>query len=109
MSLDKSLYHDRLHVFFLVIFPSPFSPHPPFFPVSFADYFNFQIKVPTMIIHGEKDDIAYPQGSRELEGLLSSSTSKRLKVYDGLLHEVLNHKAHFESIMADLQAFWDSP
>lgn len=68
-----------------------------------------QVKVPTMIIHGGKDDICYPEGSQEMEKLLTSCPDKTIKIYDDLLHEVLNHKESFQVVLADLQAFWDSP
>lgn len=68
-----------------------------------------EVKVPTMIIHGGKDDICYPEGSQEMEKLLTSCPDKTIKIYDDLLHEVLNHKESFQVVLADLQAFWDSP
>eukprot|EP00904_Undaria_pinnatifida_P006210 jgi/Undpi1/2719/HiC_scaffold_14.g06097.m1 len=59
-----------------------------------------KVTVPTLLVHGAEDDIAYPKGSESMKELLTSSTNVDCQVYDGVLHEVLNHKEHFQPIVA---------
>ncbi|CAM9268523.1 unnamed protein product [Chrysoparadoxa australica] len=46
------------------------------------------LRYPLLMIHGEDDDICYPSGAHEYLDSVGS-TQKSLKVYPGLLHEVL--------------------
>ena len=48
-----------------------------------------KISLPIRIMHGSKDDMTAPEGSELLHGLVGSQ-DKELKIYDGLMHEILN-------------------
>jgi len=48
-----------------------------------------KIEVPLLILHGEEDRIAMPEGSKKLYGDISSS-DKTLKVYPELYHELIH-------------------
>lgn len=39
-----------------------------------------QVSVPTLLVHGSEDDIAYAKGSEEMKGLLIGSPSVKLEV-----------------------------
>lgn len=43
-------------------------------------FVHWQLRVPTRLIHGGKDDIAYPKGSEQMMDLLKSCPDKELKV-----------------------------
>lgn len=47
------------------------------------------ITLPIRIMHGSKDDMTAPAGSERLFNKVSSA-DKELKIYDGLMHEILN-------------------
>ncbi len=47
------------------------------------------ITVPLLILHGTDDQVTEPEGSREL-AVRAQSTDKVLRVYDGMLHDLLN-------------------
>jgi acylglycerol lipase len=51
------------------------------------------IKLPLLVLHGEADQLANPQGSRILFER-ASSTDKTLKLYPGFYHEILNEPQH---------------
>ena len=52
-----------------------------------SDFTN--LKLPLLIMHGGKDKLTNPEGSKDLY-LLSKSTDKELKIYDEMYHEILN-------------------
>lgn len=59
-----------------------------------------EIQIPVLMLLGEADPIADPGRSREVFDRLGS-TDKRLEVYDGFLHEVLNEVGR-ERVVRDL-------
>ncbi|HLZ70541.1 MAG TPA: lysophospholipase [Dehalococcoidia bacterium] len=63
------------------------------------------IAVPLLIVHGTADELANPDGSRQLYAR-ASSTDKRLRLYDGLAHEVLNEPEKDE-VIAELCGWLD--
>ncbi len=61
--------------------------------------------LPVLMFHGSDDPIADVEGARDLfEGL--ASTDKRLRVYDGLLHETMNEPEQ-DRVLDDLVAWLD--
>ena len=62
-----------------------------------------RIDVPLLIMHGEQDALASPEGSRWLYEHVSS-TDRTLKIYDGLYHEILNEPER-EQVLADMDAW----
>lgn len=58
------------------------------------------VKVPLLLLHGERDQVTPPDGSRELHGLASSS-DKTLKLYPELVHDLL-HEPEKASVMKDI-------
>lgn len=64
-----------------------------------------RISVPLLVMHGGDDQIAPVSGSNELYAQVSSS-DKRLKIYDGLYHEILN-EVEREAVKADIVAWMD--
>eukprot|EP00752_Nemacystus_decipiens_P012404 g10991.t1 len=65
-----------------------------------------KVTVPTHLMHGADDDIAYPSGSEEMKSLLTSSSDVDLQVYDGVRHEVLKHTDAFPRAVAALDKHW---
>jgi alpha-beta hydrolase superfamily lysophospholipase len=59
-----------------------------------------EIEIPMLILHGECDGLALPDGSRMLYEKIGSR-DKRLIVYDGLYHEVYNEPEQ-EQVMTDV-------
>ncbi len=47
-----------------------------------------EFATPLLIMHGGKDAVTFPQGSREFTGLVSGDCT--LKIWDGLYHEIHN-------------------
>lgn len=64
-----------------------------------------QLKLPWLVIHGEQDEIAPPDGSRVLFGLLGAA-DKKLVVYPGARHEVHNEREPDRTAMLNLIAEW---
>jgi lysophospholipase len=64
-----------------------------------------QLKLPWLVIHGEQDEIAPPEGSRVLFGLLGA-VDKKLVVYPGARHEVHNEREPDRTAMLNLIADW---
>ncbi|MFQ5592682.1 MAG: alpha/beta hydrolase, partial [Anaerolineae bacterium] len=59
-----------------------------------------KITVPILIMHAGADQLADPEGSRQIyEGV--SSTDKTLKIYDGLYHEIFNEPEKAQ-VLADV-------
>lgn len=64
------------------------------------------IKLPILIMHGEKDGLAAVDGSRALHAGVGSR-DKTLKVYDGLFHEIFNEPER-DRVIADMIAWLDA-
>ena len=47
------------------------------------------LTLPLLVMHGEKDKLTNPEGSK-LVNELAGSSDKTLKIYDGLFHEIFN-------------------
>lgn len=58
------------------------------------------VKVPLLILHGERDQVTNPDGSRELYGL-AASTDKTLKLYPELVHDLL-HEPEKKVVIDDI-------
>jgi alpha-beta hydrolase superfamily lysophospholipase len=63
------------------------------------------IRLPTLIVHGEHDEIAPARGSQVLYDALGSS-DKTLKIYPGLRHEVHNERAADRAMFVELVVGW---
>jgi alpha-beta hydrolase superfamily lysophospholipase len=63
------------------------------------------VKVPLLVLHGEDDPIAPPQGSRGFSAGLVSPGSD-LRIYPGLRHEIFN-EPEAESVYADVVTWLD--
>ncbi|MFK7975278.1 MAG: lysophospholipase [Halioglobus sp.] len=64
-----------------------------------------EIQVPMLVLHGEQDTMAAPEGSRFLERALGS-TDKTVKLYPDLYHEILNEPEQAE-VMNDILRWCD--
>jgi len=62
-----------------------------------------QFRLPLLIIHGTKDTVTRPEGSKEFYDR-ASSADKTLKLYDGYFHDPLNDIGK-EAVMADIRAW----
>jgi alpha-beta hydrolase superfamily lysophospholipase len=62
-----------------------------------------QFKLPLLIIHGTKDTVTRPEGSKEFYER-ASSPDKTLKLYDGYFHDPLNDVGK-EAVIADIKAW----
>ncbi len=60
-------------------------------------------KLPLLIIHGTKDTVTRPEGSKEFYER-ASSADKTLKLYEGYFHDPLNDLGK-ETVMADIRAW----
>ncbi len=58
------------------------------------------LKVPMLILHGEKDEVTSPEGSRELHER-AASTEKTLKLYPELVHDLM-HEPERAQVMEDV-------
>ena len=58
---------------------------------------------PLLVMHGSEDQLADPEGSRQLYAR-AGSPDKTLKIYDGLYHEILNEPEQQE-VMSDIAAW----
>lgn len=56
-----------------------------------------EIDVPLLILHGERDQVTSPEGSKELHGLAAAS-DKTLKLYPNLVHDLLHEPEKAEVI-----------
>lgn len=65
-----------------------------------------EIRIPILILHGEKDVLAAPSGSRELYDNVSSD-DKTLTVYPGLFHEIFNEPEQ-ETVLADVSSWLEA-
>lgn len=64
-----------------------------------------EIRIPLLLLHGERDRLTSPEGSKLLHGLVSS-TDKTLKHYPGLYHEIFNEPEQLE-VLTDVLAWLD--
>lgn len=64
------------------------------------------IKVPLLVLHGEKDEVTPPEGSKTLVGL-AASQDKTLKLYPNLVHDLV-HEPEKQQVIADIQAWIDA-
>ena len=64
---------------------------------------RLEIRLPTLFLLGGADPIAQPERGRQVFERLGSE-DKRLMVYDGLFHEVLN-EVERERVLRDLLAW----
>jgi alpha-beta hydrolase superfamily lysophospholipase len=62
-----------------------------------------QFKLPLLIIHGTRDTVTRPEGSKEFYER-AGSADKTLKLYDGYFHDPLNDVGK-EAVMADIRAW----
>jgi alpha-beta hydrolase superfamily lysophospholipase len=62
-----------------------------------------QFKLPVLIIHGTKDTVTRPEGSKEFYER-AGSADKTLKLYEGYFHDPLNDVGK-EPVMADIRAW----
>lgn len=60
----------------------------------------YRVTVPFLVLHGTSDDLTDPKGSQRLFDE-ASSTDKSIKLYPGLLHDLLIEPERVE-IMADI-------
>lgn len=63
------------------------------------------IKLPMLILHGARDGLTSPEGSRMLHEHIGS-TDKKLIIYEGLFHEVYNEPEQ-EAVMTDVAGWLD--
>lgn len=59
-----------------------------------------EVKVPLLILHGERDQITPLEGSKELHGL-AASMDKTLKLYPELVHDLL-HEPEKAQVISDI-------
>jgi alpha-beta hydrolase superfamily lysophospholipase len=64
------------------------------------------LTLPVLIMHGEKDKLTNPEGSK-LVDKLAGSTDKTLKIYPELFHEIFNEPEQ-DQVLSDLTA-WLEP
>jgi alpha-beta hydrolase superfamily lysophospholipase len=64
-----------------------------------------QIKLPVLMVHGGGDLVAEPEGASDVFASIGSA-DKRIEVYDGLFHEVLNEPERGR-VLDDIVAWLD--
>ena len=64
------------------------------------------VDVPFITLHGDKDVLTNPQGSRELFQK-AKATDKTFKLYPGLYHDLL-HEPEKDQVYADILAWLNS-
>jgi len=65
-----------------------------------------QVKLPFLVMHGTKDKLTNPEGSKELNAR-AGSTDKTLKIYEGLSHDLL-HEPEKAQVLSDLTSWLDA-
>ena len=88
---DPLVSHEKLSAQFLVAMTASMD--------ECKDHAN-RIKLPLLVMHGEKDVITSPNGSKLLIESVSSG-DKALKIYNGLFHEIFNEPEK-EQIFAEM-------
>jgi len=61
--------------------------------------------VPTLVLHGSEDRLAYVSGARELAA--AAPDLRALRVYDGLAHEI-HHEPEQDRVFADVRGWIDA-
>ncbi len=64
------------------------------------------VSMPVLALHGTRDSLTAPSGSRELIKA-ASSTDKTLRIYEGLFHDLLHEPKH-DVVEADIVAWLDA-
>ncbi len=65
-----------------------------------------EIRIPVLVMHGEKDSLTAPSGSQEFFEN-ASCDDKTLKIYPGLFHEIFNEPEK-ETVLADMSAWLEA-
>jgi alpha-beta hydrolase superfamily lysophospholipase len=65
-----------------------------------------KVKVPLLALHGEKDKVTDPEGSKELVER-ASTKDKTLKIFPGLVHDLL-HEPEKETVMSTIETWVDA-
>ena len=65
-----------------------------------------EIRIPLILLHGEKDLLTAPSGSQEMFDTVSSD-DKTLKIYPGLFHEIFNEPEK-ETVLSDMSAWLEA-
>ena len=58
------------------------------------------LTLPLLVMHGEKDKLTNPEGSKLVDEL-AGSTDKTLTIYPGLFHEIFNEPEQ-DQVLSDL-------
>jgi alpha-beta hydrolase superfamily lysophospholipase len=66
-----------------------------------------QIKYPFFVAHGVEDSIIKREGSQLLYDKALQAKDKKIIMYDGLVHEILNEPEK-DKVMQDLVNWYDS-
>ncbi len=64
-----------------------------------------EFRLPLLLMHGEKDRVTYPSGSREFAGLVPGPVA--LKIWEGCFHEIHNEPGKAE-VLAAMVAWMDA-
>jgi alpha-beta hydrolase superfamily lysophospholipase len=64
------------------------------------------VKVPLLVLHGEKDEVTDPEGSKELVKR-ASSKDKTLKIFPGLVHDLV-HEPEKAIVMGEIEKWVDA-
>ena len=65
-----------------------------------------KITLPVLIVQGSADRLVDPDGARMLHDTVGS-VDKRIKIYDGLYHEVFNEPEH-DQVLGDVEAWLEA-
>jgi len=65
-----------------------------------------EIRIPLILLHGEKDVLTAPSGSQEMFDNVSSD-DKTLKIYPGLFHEIFNEPEK-ETVLLEMSAWLEA-
>ena len=65
-----------------------------------------EIRIPVIFLHGEKDVLTAPSGSREMFNNVSSD-DKTLKIYPGLFHEIFNEPEK-DTVLSEMSAWLEA-
>jgi alpha-beta hydrolase superfamily lysophospholipase len=65
-----------------------------------------KLNVPVLLLHGTKDKLTNPDGSRDLNRR-AASKDKSLKIYDGYYHDLLHEPEHAK-VAEDIRAWLDA-
>jgi alpha-beta hydrolase superfamily lysophospholipase len=65
-----------------------------------------EIRIPLILLHGEKDVLTAPSGSQEMFDNVSSD-DKTLKIYPGLFHEIFNEPEK-ETVLLEMSTWLEA-